>query len=83
MDSKEGGIRLNQLDTSAKGSVETKLKNSKSKAATNGLTIFDTDENKIQYWDGSGWSQVVSVETDENADRSTNVNRSQDYQFQN
>lgn len=68
LDSKEGGVRLNQLNASAKAAVETKLKNSENKSLTNGLTIFDMEENKVQYWDGDGWTQVLSVEANENVD---------------
>lgn len=70
MDYNEGGIRLNQLDDEAKGNVTTKLNNSTAdkKNLTNGLTIFDTKANKIQYWDGNGWAQSLAVEANENAE---------------
>lgn len=68
MDSKEGGIRLNQIDRPAKESVTTKLNNSIDKAQTNGLTIFDTEVSKMQYWDAYKWAQVLSVEANEHAE---------------
>lgn len=66
MDSKEGGIRLNQIDKGAKQSVTDKLEKSSNKNLTNGLTIFDTEANKMQYWDGEKWTQVLSVKADQN-----------------
>jgi len=68
MDSKEGGIRLNQLDVPDKQSVTTKLNATSNKNLTKGLTIFNTAENKMQYWDGNKWAQVVSVAENETTD---------------
>lgn len=68
MDSKEGGIRLNQLNVSDKESVTTKLKESADNNLTKGLTIFDMQTQKVQYWDGDKWAQMLSLEADENVD---------------
>lgn len=70
MDSDEGGIRLNQIDKYAKVTVTAKLNTVINKNLTNGLTIFDTEANKIQYWDGDKWAQALSVEANEYAEGS-------------
>lgn len=68
MDSKEGGLRLNQLDESNKEDVTTKLSTSSDASLTRGLTIFNTEANKTQYWDGNKWAQILSVEANEHAE---------------
>lgn len=68
LDSKGGGIRLNQLNLSEKDAVKNKLQNGTNQNLTNGLTIFDTEANKIQYWDGDKWAQTLSVEANEQAE---------------
>lgn len=68
MDSKEGGVRFNQLEKTDKDNLTRKLEESQNKNLTNGLSIFDMDANKHQYWDGDKWAQIISVENNQNVD---------------
>ncbi len=68
LDSDKGGVRLNQLNKIQKQSLTTELTNSSSKNLTRGLSIFEMDANKIQYWDSEKWAQVLSVEAKEEAE---------------
>ncbi|GEM_PF-2511112 len=67
MDSKEGGIRMNQLDEASKEKVTEKLQNSSDAELTKGLSIYDMKTNRIQYWDGEKWVQAVALEAGDNA----------------
>lgn len=68
LDSNKGGVRLNQLNQSEKQLLTTELTNSSIPNLTHGLTIFDMDANKIQYWDSEKWAQVLSLEANDDAE---------------
>lgn len=67
MDSREGGLRMNQLDEVSKDKVTEKLLNSSDIELTKGLSIYDMETNRIQYWDGEKWVQAVALEAGDNA----------------
>lgn len=68
LDSKGGGIRLNQLGKNDKEAVTDKLETALNKTLTHGLSMFSTEANKIQYWDGDTWAQVLSVKDNEDSE---------------
>lgn len=60
LDSSEGGLRLNQVNASQKAQIQSKF-NSSNKELSKGLTIYDTDTQTIQYWDGDNWVPVIGT----------------------
>lgn len=68
LDSNKGGVRLNQLNKIQKQPLTNELTNSSNRNLTRGLSIFEMDANKIQYWDSEKWAQVLSVEANEDAE---------------
>lgn len=60
LDSKKGGLRLNQIGADEKKTISGKLDPTDEKAK--GLVILDKTSNSIQHWDGKSWKTTVGAE---------------------
>ena len=94
---KEGGLRLPQLNNEAKAAVEAEFnENPETAKAAKGLTIYNTDTNCMEYWNGKAWvslcidvlSPIVAPEENPTPDINNNIrittyiNAMYDFQYQ-